>query len=167
MAEQFKITTTHYVVIAVVIIIIILMVVFWDKIKSFFSSEPAKTTNTSNTGTGAPDFNKLLKKGSKGAEVKILQGWLGVTADGIFGPVTENALKTKKNVTEITLNQYAGATNGTGAGSAAAAAGAAAATDSWWNEMSPTLDYWSSLFGYQSNNSTVLTTTENEINWQA
>jgi hypothetical protein len=35
----------------------------------------------------------LLKKGSKGANVKILQEFLGITTDGDFGPVTEKAVK--------------------------------------------------------------------------
>lgn len=34
-----------------------------------------------------------LKKGSKGAEVKALQKRLNVMADGIFGPLTEEAVK--------------------------------------------------------------------------
>ena len=35
----------------------------------------------------------LLKKGSKGNEVKELQKFLGLTADGVFGPQTEKAVK--------------------------------------------------------------------------
>lgn len=35
----------------------------------------------------------LLKKGSKGEEVKQLQKVLGLTADGDFGPNTEKGLK--------------------------------------------------------------------------
>ena len=35
----------------------------------------------------------ILKKGSKGAEVKILQQKLNLIADGIFGPLTEEAVK--------------------------------------------------------------------------
>ena len=35
----------------------------------------------------------ILKKGSKGAEVKILQQKLNLMADGIFGPLTEEAVK--------------------------------------------------------------------------
>ena len=36
----------------------------------------------------------LLKKGSKGSNVKILQEFLGITTDGDFGPGTEKAVKT-------------------------------------------------------------------------
>jgi murein L,D-transpeptidase YcbB/YkuD len=35
----------------------------------------------------------ILKRGLSGDPVKVLQGKLGVTADGIFGPGTETALK--------------------------------------------------------------------------
>lgn len=34
-----------------------------------------------------------LKKGSRGEEVKLLQGKLNLIADGIFGPLTEEAVK--------------------------------------------------------------------------
>lgn len=52
------------------------------------------------------DSNKLLKKGSKGAEVKALQVLLKIKADGDFGRNTENALFTQKGVKQITLNQF-------------------------------------------------------------
>ena len=35
----------------------------------------------------------ILKRGLSGEPVKVLQAKLGVTADGIFGPGTETALK--------------------------------------------------------------------------
>ena len=64
------------------------------------------------------DKSKLLKKGSKGAEVVELQKLLlkdysanlgegGINKNGVdgdFGSLTENALKKAKGVTEITLN---------------------------------------------------------------
>ena len=34
----------------------------------------------------------VLKKGSKGAEVKELQGLLHILQDGVFGPITEEAV---------------------------------------------------------------------------
>jgi len=49
----------------------------------------------------------VLKKGSKGNEVRRLQALLGVTVDGDFGTITETALKAKKGVTQITLAAYA------------------------------------------------------------
>ena len=36
---------------------------------------------------------EVLRKGSKGEAVKILQGYLGVIQDGIFGGITEEAVK--------------------------------------------------------------------------
>ena len=44
----------------------------------------------------------ILKVGSKGSEVKLLQEFLGIVADGIFGKGTESAVKrfqTKQGVT--------------------------------------------------------------------
>lgn len=51
------------------------------------------------------DKNKLLKKGSQGAEVRVLQGFLKVKVDGDFGRNTENALLAQKGVKQIKLNQ--------------------------------------------------------------
>ena len=36
---------------------------------------------------------KVLKLGSKGEEVRVLQRSLSLTADGIFGPKTESAVR--------------------------------------------------------------------------
>ena len=36
---------------------------------------------------------KTIRKGDTGEEVKVLQSIIGVTADGIFGPVTESRVK--------------------------------------------------------------------------
>ena len=67
---------------------------------------PTSPTPTTPTPT-VIDRNKVLKKGSTGAEVKELQRLLGgLTVDGSFGTNTENRLKTVKGVTQITLNQY-------------------------------------------------------------
>lgn len=41
----------------------------------------------------APKVKPTLKLGSKGGSVKTLQTRLGLTADGIFGPLTEKAVK--------------------------------------------------------------------------
>ena len=35
----------------------------------------------------------IIKQGSKGGDVKILQKYLGLTQDGVFGPVTDKAVK--------------------------------------------------------------------------
>ena len=34
----------------------------------------------------------ILKLGSKGEEVKLIQEFLGITVDGDFGPMTESAV---------------------------------------------------------------------------
>lgn len=52
------------------------------------------------------DRNKILKKGSKGLEVKALQTLLKIKADGDFGRNTENALFTQKWVKQIKLNDF-------------------------------------------------------------
>jgi lysozyme family protein len=53
------------------------------------------------------DWNKILKKGSKGIEVKTLQKALKkVDIDGDFGIGTENRLKQVTGLTEISVNQY-------------------------------------------------------------
>jgi hypothetical protein len=63
-------------------------------------------SSTSPVTTSGVDRNKLLKKGSKGAEVRALQGLLKIKVDGDFGRNTQNALQTQKGVKQITLNQF-------------------------------------------------------------
>lgn len=52
------------------------------------------------------DLNKILKKGSKGSEVRVLQSLLKVTVDGDFGRNTENALFNQKGVRQIRLKDW-------------------------------------------------------------
>lgn len=52
------------------------------------------------------DKNKLLKKGSKGIEVKHLQKLLGVKQDGSFGSKTESKLMFLKGVKQISINSF-------------------------------------------------------------
>jgi hypothetical protein len=53
------------------------------------------------------DWNKILKKGSKGIEVTTLQKALKkVDVDGDFGIGTENRLKQVTGLAEISINQY-------------------------------------------------------------
>lgn len=61
--------------------------------------------------TGSPitavlDRNLLLKQGVRGNEVKELQRLLGVSQDGIFGPITESTLFQLKGVKQITLATF-------------------------------------------------------------
>lgn len=51
----------------------------------------------------------LLQNGSRGAEVKVLQHALGITADGIFGPGTEQALVKWQLNNRLTADGIAGA----------------------------------------------------------
>lgn len=50
----------------------------------------------------------LLKKGSKGVEVKQLQQMLGLTADGDFGPKTEEAVKQWQKDHGLTIDGIVG-----------------------------------------------------------
>lgn len=61
----------------------------------------------STTETAQANWDKILKKGSKGIEVEILQKALKqLDVDGDFGALTEARLKRVTGLTEITLNQY-------------------------------------------------------------
>jgi hypothetical protein len=62
------------------------------------------------TNPSTLDFNKVLKRGVVGPEVKELQKRLGfkptIAGYGTFGPQTESALFAMKAVKQTTLNQY-------------------------------------------------------------
>lgn len=98
-----------YILIGAVLTILILVIIFQDKIKGMFAKKQTQPTGNGggNNGSAALDLNKLLKKGVNGNEVKVLQGLLGINADGIFGTQTENALYNYTGFQkEITLNQF-------------------------------------------------------------
>jgi len=50
----------------------------------------------------------ILRKGSKGQEVKELQKFLGLTADGIFGPITERAVQEYQRAHELVADGIVG-----------------------------------------------------------
>lgn len=79
--------------------------------QEYIEEEEQETTPINNsddiTPAAQPNRSLILKKGSKGIEVKELQKLLGATPDGQFGPITENLLFAKKGVKQISLNQYA------------------------------------------------------------
>ena len=64
-------------------------------------------STTSTTQNVKSDWNKILKKGSKGIEVRTLQKALKkVDVDGDFGIGTENRLKQVTGLSQISINQY-------------------------------------------------------------
>lgn len=102
-----KLKTWHVVLIMVVVVIAIAVLLFGKNIKAVLmaNQQPDKPANTPQPAQ--LDYNKNLYKGiNNSPEVKLLQQWLGVNTDGDFGPVTEQALKSRKGVTQTTLNQY-------------------------------------------------------------
>ncbi len=52
---------------------------------------------------------KTLRKGSSGAEVRVLQGLLGVDIDGAFGAITEAAVKSRQNIWSLAVDGVCGA----------------------------------------------------------
>jgi hypothetical protein len=75
------------------------------------SSTPATPTPSQGTNPAAPNAkvantSLLLKRGSDGYEVDLLQKILNVSTVGNFGPVTESALLAATGVKEITLKDY-------------------------------------------------------------
>lgn len=108
--QQFKkiIMTKNQKVIAVSAGLIILGLYFFYKQKKQVA-EPAKEDSNSDT-TIQPekaDFDKVLKKGSKGIEVGILQKALKqLVVDEDFGDLTEARLKSVMKVTQTSINEY-------------------------------------------------------------
>jgi len=71
------------------------------------NAELAKTETNSDEIPVKPNWDKVLKKGSVGREVEVLQTALKtLTVDGNFGDKTEARLKKVMNVTETSINQY-------------------------------------------------------------
>ena len=60
---------------------------------SAHSGSGAGTPTQDTSGSAAARAPKLLERGDTGSAVKEAQRALGVTADGIFGPITEGAVK--------------------------------------------------------------------------
>ena len=69
-------------------------------------TSPKTTSNPAPVAGATLNKNLLLKKGSKGLEVRELQRLLGVTIDGDFGNNTLSALQKAKGVTEISINNF-------------------------------------------------------------
>ena len=101
--------TYQYVIIAIVVVIVIALLLFKEQLKALVAPKKQTQTKTT-TASDIPaelDYNKILFKGIDAKpEVKKLQGWLGITADGSFGPITEAALQNRKGVDRISLKQF-------------------------------------------------------------
>lgn len=98
-----------YITVGILLIVIVLVIVFREKLTALFTkanAAPATPPAAVPTPPAALNLTLLLKRGSTGPEVKVLQSYLGVTADGQFGPITENALLAKKGIKEVTLANY-------------------------------------------------------------
>ncbi|XRG81086.1 peptidoglycan-binding domain-containing protein [Rossellomorea sp. GAMAL-10_SWC] len=51
----------------------------------------------------------ILKSGSKGNSVKLVQKELGITEDGIFGPITDRAVRNFQKKNGLTVDGKVGA----------------------------------------------------------
>jgi len=73
----------------------------------YFKGKNIAKNNTPDSGAGTPASKPIvssawpLKNGSRGDSVKQLQSLLGVSADGIFGPITQAALLAQTGKTSI------------------------------------------------------------------
>lgn len=84
-----------------------LMMAFKGKGSTTPTGNTATPQNPQPNTTAKPlDTTLVLKNGSTGAEVKKLQQYLNVSADGIFGPKTEAALKAAINKISTSLDGY-------------------------------------------------------------
>lgn len=68
----------------------------------------AKPTATATASSAKPVLRGLLKRGSRGANVKFLQQKLGLTADGIFGPNTQKAVRAFQTKNKLTVDGIVG-----------------------------------------------------------
>lgn len=73
--------------------------------RSSSSSSSTMPASSSSSSTALP----VLRRGSKGAEVKILQSHLGIASDGSFGPGTENAVRAFQRSRGLTPDGVVGA----------------------------------------------------------
>lgn len=86
--------------------LIILGLYYFYKHKNQNAELVKEEVNLDETPT-KPDWNKVLKKGSVGREVEVLQTALKtLTVDGNFGDKTEARLKKVMNVTQTSINEY-------------------------------------------------------------
>jgi type IV secretory pathway VirB6-like protein len=90
-------------------LIILGLYYFYKQSKQLAEIAKEETASVGSTTTTTPkaDWNKVLKKGSQGVEVGILQKALKtLKVDNDFGALTEARLKKVMKVTETSLNNY-------------------------------------------------------------
>lgn len=112
-------SNTAYYIGGGILALVILYLIFRDRVDSAAITASGYEFDTD---PGALDNNKVLRKGSRGAEVAALQsdmvqdganlgsyGPAGDGVDGVFGAKTEAELVRLKGVTAISINAYAAA----------------------------------------------------------
>lgn len=103
----------NYIIVFLLAVVVILLVYYRKKLAVLFSKAkaqtapaPAQPANNQPAPLTSLDRNKELKLGVTGPEVKYLQHLLGITEDGIFGPITEAALMDAKCFSSTTLDTF-------------------------------------------------------------
>jgi hypothetical protein len=80
---------------------------FYKQIKQDAELVKEKESDSNTDVTTKTDWNKILRKGSTGVEVEVLQKALKqLDVDGDFGALTETRLKNVTGLTQISINQY-------------------------------------------------------------
>ena len=80
----------------------------WNEALNILGSEAVDVSIDESDEDEISDDIGILRKGSRGDGVKIMQEALGIGADGIFGPGTERALKTWQKENGLTADGIAG-----------------------------------------------------------
>lgn len=80
---------------------------FYKQIKQDAELVKEKESDSNTDVTTKTDWNKILRKGSTGIEVEVLQKALRqLDVDGDFGTKTETRLKNVTGLNQISINQY-------------------------------------------------------------
>jgi peptidoglycan hydrolase-like protein with peptidoglycan-binding domain len=81
----------------------------WHPVRSFYPHRAGYWFGINGLGAALePGPTPTIKRGSKGEPVQRWQKFLGVTADGDFGPGTEKATKTWQGANELTADGVVG-----------------------------------------------------------
>lgn len=76
----------------------------WQRILAGLGNNPAPPGG----GGGGASAHPTIRRGSTGEAVKLIQRWLGVTADGTFGPATEAAVIRYQRMKGLTADGIVG-----------------------------------------------------------